>query len=141
MNFTFLLPCHLFGNYFTPSDIEMPNLKLISVFPIQIIFSFLSVILISYSSAEFFFRQRVPFFPASKHHYPFQSSSLLQCFHLFPDWLVFTYVCRLNARVLWFPILNCVRTSASSILPGVVGSVLNSVCWFPSQHFHLLRKI
>lgn len=33
MNFTFLLPCHLFGNYFTISDVEVPNLKLISVFP------------------------------------------------------------------------------------------------------------
>lgn len=61
MNFAFLLPCHLLGNYFTISDVEVPNLKLISVFLMQIIYSFLDPILISCSSAEFFSSKFSPF--------------------------------------------------------------------------------
>lgn len=139
MNFAFLLPCHLLGTI--SLFLIQKCLPYVEVFSYVDNLFFSDAILTSCSSAEFFFCQSFPLFPASTHHNSLRSNSLLYCFHVFPDRLAFTHVCSLNARVYQFPVLNCVCTSASCIQSGVAVSVLYSVFWFPSQHFHLLRKI
>lgn len=55
--------CHLLGNYFIVSDVELPSLKLISAFPMQTIYSFLAVIFIlTCSSTRLVSCQNIPLF-------------------------------------------------------------------------------